>query len=164
MRRLRSGEAIAGIAGILLFALTFFDWFGTRTVYETNLLPAVSSLGPSQFNAWQALDLVPVFLMVTTATSSIAASLRFSDGSRRVLVGVDALVAILGLASVALITVQIIDPPVFAHFAGARFEGVARYPAYLALLAAAVVALGGLLALREAEAPFFGRSPDPALT
>src|SRR3954462_11056125 len=100
MRRLRAGEGIAGSAGILLFVLMFFDWFGTRTVYETNLLPAVSYFGPSQFTAYQALDLVSVFLMVTSATSLIALTLRLSDEPRRVLVGIGVLTAILGLASV----------------------------------------------------------------
>jgi NADPH:quinone reductase-like Zn-dependent oxidoreductase len=89
------------------------------------LLIAVSSLGPTRFNAWQALDLVPVLLMVT---------------------------------------VQIVDPPAFAHIAGVSFEGAVRYPAYLALIAAAVVGLGGLLALREAETPFLSRLPDPTPT
>lgn len=147
--RLRSGEGLAGVAAIVLFPLTFLYWFGTKTVYETNLLYAISDLGPSQRSCWEALNFIPLFLTVTTIGALTAVALRVFGGPGRLLLAADALVAMLGAVSAMLIFGRIINPPVFDHVAGARFEGAVRYPAYLALISAAVVASGGLVALRE---------------
>ncbi len=151
LKMIRSGEGIAGSAGVLLFASMFLDWFGTKNVVEPNsLLIYLNVVGPHALNAWQALDFVPLVIMITTTTALMAYVMRFGGAPRRVLALTDASVALLGLVSVCLIVDQIINPPVIREVAGlARLEGTASIPIYLSLALAAAVALGALIALRE---------------
>jgi len=150
LSKLRGGEGIAGGAAILLFISMFLDWFGKEVVYETGLLNRIVPGGPKTMNAWQALDFVPLVLLITIATALMATAMRLGDVPPRVLALTNAVVACLGLLATGSIAKQITDPPVLERLAGARIEGAALFPIYLALLLAAVVALGGLMAVREA--------------
>jgi hypothetical protein len=58
-------------------------------------------------------------------------------------------VAILGIVSVLLILFRIVDPPNFGSEGIQQFEGTAQLPMFLALAAAAGIAFGGCLAMRE---------------
>jgi hypothetical protein len=55
----------------------------------------------------------------------------------------------LGLVSVLLIVVRIVDPPVFDVEPTITTEGAVQFPIYPALLAAAGIAYGGFRAMRE---------------
>jgi hypothetical protein len=151
----RSGEGIAGSAALLLFISTFLNWFGTKTVQEPNdLLIYLSLFGPHALNAWQALDFVPLVVLITTTTAVMGFVMRFGGAPRRVLAQTDAAAAILGFVSACLIADQIINPPVIREVAGvARLEGTASTPIYLSLALAAAVVLGALIALRELGFP-----------
>ena len=155
LRVIRSGEGIAGIAALLLFISTFLNWFGTKTVQEpNNLLIYLNLVGPRALNAWQALEFVPLVIVITTTTALMAFVMRFGGAPRRVLAQTDASVALLGFVSVCLIVDQIVNPPVIREVAGeARLEGTASIPIYLSVALAAAVALGAVIALRELGFP-----------
>jgi hypothetical protein len=64
-------------------------------------------------------------------------------------------VAVLGIVSVLLILFRILDPPNFGSFreiwGTVTIEGTVQFPIFLALLAAAGIACGGCLAMREED-------------
>jgi hypothetical protein len=63
------GEKIAGISAILLFVFMFFDWFGVKLSNTSNLLFAIQSIEPGE-SAWEALEYIPIVLVITTSPRS----------------------------------------------------------------------------------------------
>ncbi|HKI66478.1 MAG TPA: hypothetical protein VJ989_04350 [Solirubrobacterales bacterium] len=146
--RLSNGERIAVVSAILLCAFMLFHWFDVKAVNASPLLFAIQSVLPGK-NAWQALEVIPVVLLITILGTLAVAVLRLTNSLRKDSAPVNAVVAILGLASVLLILYRIIDPPVFDVEPTITLEGAVQFPIFLALAAAAGVAFGGFLALRE---------------
>jgi hypothetical protein len=146
--RLNNGEWISGISAILLFALMFFDWFGIKAINNSNLLFAVQGVGPGK-NAWEALEYIPIVLVVTIIATLVVAGLRLANAVRKPRFSVNGLVAVLGLLSMLLIIFRIVDPPYFGTDETVTFEGAVQLPVFLALSAAAGIAFGACLAMRE---------------
>lgn len=146
--RLRAGERIACISAILLFVFMFFHWFGVKAVNTSNLLFDVRAGGAGK-DAWDALDYTPTVLLITILAALAVAALRVTNSLRKDSLPVNAAVAILGLASVALIVYRIIDPPIFYVEPTVTFEGAVQLPIFLALAATAGIAYGGFRAMRE---------------
>jgi hypothetical protein len=146
--RLSNGERIAVVSAILLCAFMLFHWFDVKAVNTSPLLFAIQSVLPGK-NAWQALEVIPVVLLITILGTLAVAVLRLTNSLRKDSAPVNAVVAILGLASVLLILYRIIDPPVFDVEPTITLEGAVQFPIFLALAAAAGVAFGGFLAMRE---------------
>lgn len=147
--RLSTGEKIAGVAAILLFIFMFFDWF---TVSASNGFISVSVGG----SAWDALDWIPIFLMITIIAAVGVAVVRLSDAVFEPSVSMNAVVAVLGIVSVLLILYRIIDPP------SSGVDGINVDPAvgiFLGLIAAAGIAYGGYRAMQE-EGTSFGDVGD----
>src|SRR6266516_155806 len=108
--RLSTGEKIAGISAILLFIFMFFDWFGVEVSGAGGFSGSVPGAGGS---AWDALDFIPIVLMVTVIAAIAMAVLRLSDATVEPIVPMSILVTVLGAISVLLILFRIIDPPSF---------------------------------------------------
>src|ERR1700753_117731 len=70
--RLRTGEAIYLVAAILLFVLMFFTWYGVTMAGESEVVSLIVHGG----DAWQTLEVLPLFLMLTIAVAVGAALLR----------------------------------------------------------------------------------------
>lgn len=153
LSRLSRGERIAVISAIFLFVFMFFHWLGVKAVNTSNLLFAIEAGGPGK-SAWEALDYIPTVLLVTILATLAVAGLRVTNTLRKDAVPVNAVVAILGLASVLLILYRIFDPPVFYVEPTITFEGAVQFPIYLALLAAIGIAYDGFRALREEGVSF----------
>jgi uncharacterized membrane protein len=148
LSRLSNGEKIASVSAILLFVSMFFHWFGVKAVNTSNLLFAIQSVEPGK-SAWEALDYIPVVLVVTIVATLAMAALRLASAVRRPAIAMDAAVAILGVVSVLLILYRIADPPVFRVEPTITSEGAAQWPIFFALFAAAGIACGGCLGMRE---------------
>lgn len=153
LSRLSRGEWIAVISAIFLFVFMFFHWFGVKAVNTSNLLFAIEAGGQGK-SAWEALDYIPTVLLVTILATLAVAGLRVTNTLRKGAVPVNAVVAILGLASVLLILYRIFDPPVFYVEPTITFEGTVQFPIYLALLAAVGIVYGGFRAMREEGVPW----------
>lgn len=76
--RLSNGEKIASSSAILLFILMFCHWFGVKAVNTSNLLFAVQAVGPEK-SAWEALDYIPIVLVVTIVSTLAVATLRLTS-------------------------------------------------------------------------------------
>jgi hypothetical protein len=146
--RLSNGERIAGISAILLFVFMFFHWFGVKVVNTSNLLPFFGGGGPGK-SAWDALDYIPIVLVIAILATLAVAALRLTNAVHRPPIPLNAVVATLGIASVALVLFRIVNPPIFAVGRTLTIEGTVQLPIFLALAAAAGIAFGGCLAMRE---------------
>lgn len=146
--RLSNGERIASASALLLFTFMFFHWFGVKAVNTSPFLFDVRGGGAGK-SAWEALDYIPVVLTITIAATLVAGALRVMNAVRRPSILLDAMIAILGIVSAALILLRIVDPPVFYVEPTIRTEGAAQLPIFLALFAAAGIACGGLQAVWE---------------
>jgi hypothetical protein len=151
--RLTYGERIAGVSAISLFAFMFFDWFGTKTSDDSFGLFNVSR------SAWEALDFIPIVLLVTITITlyetGVRVALRFAAPTNVV-------VTLLGVLSAALILYRMVIPPNFGSeesvWGTVTYEGTLQEPIFLALAAAIGIAYGGLRAMREETA---SSSPPP---
>ena len=143
--RLSNGQRIASISALLLFVLMFLDWFGTKSSVDSF---GLFSVGRS---AWEALDYIPVVLLIAIVAVLAVAALSLADAISRASTLANAVIAILGFVSASLILFRIIDPPNFGSFATTfgpvTYEGTVRSPMFLALLAAVGIAFGGCWAM-----------------
>ncbi len=146
------GELIAGVSAILLYVSTIYDWFGTKLSAESAL-----NLFSDNRSAWDTLDYIPGILLIAVFAALFAVTIRLVNPAKPKLLRVDAAVAILGIVSTLLILFRIVDPPSFGSvgtsfsdgFGTSTVEATAQTPIFVALAAAAGIAVGGCLAMSE---------------
>ena len=140
--RLRSGEAISLVAAIGLFVLMFVDWWEVGTGTETGSLVAVNLFDRGQ-DAWQALEVIPLFLMLAIVVAVGAAILRLSGSEWKPVIPPSAAVCVLGILAAVLILIRIISPPgPEGAFAELAFESTLKLPIFLALAPSQQVGVG----------------------
>jgi len=152
--RLRAGEAIALVAAILLFALMFFDWFGTKATTSAETLGGVVT-GTGGGSAWDTLEVIPLFLMLAIVVTVGAAILRLSGSDWKPAIPPAAVICVLGLLAALLILIRIIDPPgPTGALSELAFESTLKPPIFLALAAALGIAYGGWRTMGEEGTSF----------
>ncbi len=154
--KLSMGERIAAVSAILLFVFMFFDWFGVEISGVPGFSGDVSGSGGS---AWDALDVIPIFLMLAIVAAIGVAVIRLTDADIELPVSLNAIVAVLGGFAVLLILFRIIFPPDFGSFGGVEVDATLKLGVFLGLLASAGIAYGGYSAMRE-EGMTFGDTAD----
>ncbi len=143
-RGLRVGEAIYLVAAIMLFILMFFDWFGFGIGQEPGVAGELNLFTHGQ-DAWQALEVTPIFLMLAIAVAVGAALLRLSGSDWKPAIPPGAAVCVLGGLAALLILIRMVDPPGpgAPALAGSEIHTTLRLPIFLALAAALGIAYGG---------------------
>ncbi len=136
-----------------LFVLMFVTWFGSEVTGQTEGIP-FNGLGTGG-NAWQSLEVIPLFLMLAIAVAIGAALLRLAGSEWKPAVPADAAVAVLGGLATLLILFRIIFPPGFGNIGGISINATLKVGVFLALAAALGIAYGGYRAMRE-EGDSFG--------
>ncbi len=165
--RLRSGEAIALISAILLFVLMFFTWFGAKATTGGEPLGGVIT-GAAGGNAWQTLEVIPLFLMLAIVVAVGAALLRVTGSDWKPAIPPGAAVCVLGMLASLLILIRIISPPgPSGAFSELGMESTLRLPVFIAFVAALGIAYGGWRAMGQEGTSFGGiakrlESPRPA--
>lgn len=154
--KLSTGEKIAAVSAILLFVFMFFDWFGVEISGVPGFSGDVSGSGGS---AWDALDVIPIFLMLAIVAAIGVAVIRLTDADIELPVSLNSIVAALGGFAVLLILFRIIFPPDFGSFGGVEVDATLKLGIFLGLLASAGIAYGGYSAMRE-EGVTFGDTAD----
>ena len=147
LNRLSSGWRISGGSAILLFVFMFFRWYGISV--QSNLLGYLS-LFDDGGNAWQTLDVLPIFLALVIAVTVGATLLRLSRLNWEPPVSPGVAVCVLGGFAALLILIRIVFPPGL----GGKFESYTidvnlKAGIFLALAAACGIAYGGYRAMRE---------------
>ena len=163
--RLRSGEILAGIGAVVLFVVLFLDWF------EPAVQPRVTEtsgrvIGPEQHLAgWTSLGwvMLVVLLAVIVLAVWLAASTVFAGTvSQPVAAGV-LLSAASALALGALVMrVFVVQPGLGIGLPNDLVD--VRYPAYLGIVALAVVVVGAWRSMADerTDAPESAYEPPPA--
>jgi hypothetical protein len=147
--RLRTGEIVAGIGGLALLLFMFFDWFGggveisaggTEDVPGLGEVPTEPKVEETGLSAWDSLQDFSGFLIALTAVSAVALAALAAAGKRIRLGGLPRgeVTATLGALAVALILWRMLANP-----------GDLKIGIFLGLIAAAAIAAGALMALRE---------------
>lgn len=155
--RLSTGEKISAVSAILLFIFMFFDWFGVEVSGVPGFSGSVSGSGGG--SAWDALDVIPLFLMLAIVVAIGVAVIRLTDADIEPPISMNAIVAAVGGLAVLLIVFRIIFPPDFGSFGGVSVDATLKLGIFLGLLAAAGIAYGGYSAMRE-EGATFGDAAD----
>jgi hypothetical protein len=153
---LSTGEKISAASAILLFVFMFFDWFGVEISGVPGFSGDVSGSGGS---AWDALDVIPLFLMLAIVVALAVAVIRLTDADVEPPISMNSVVAALGGLAVLLILYRIVFPPDFGSFGGVTVDATLKLGIFLGLLAAAGIAYGGYKAMRE-EGASFGDAAD----
>jgi hypothetical protein len=153
VNKLNTGEKIAGASAVLLFVFMFFDWFGVEISGEGGTVSFGSGAGGS---AWDALDFIPIVLVVTIVVALINVFLRLSDSDYEPPISMNVAVAVLGGLSTLLVLYRIIDPPGFGTFGGVSVDATLELGIFLGLIAAAGIAYGGYRGMQEEGATFSG--------
>ena len=151
--KLNTGEKIAGVSAVLLFIFMFFTWFGVEVSGSEGFSGSVPGAGGS---AWDALDFIPIILVVTIVVALINVFLRFSDSEYEPPVSMNVAVTVLGCLSVLLVLFRIIDPPSFGSFGGVSVDGTLEFGIFLGLISAAGIAYGGYRGMQEEGTTFSG--------
>jgi hypothetical protein len=127
LRRLRAGEWIAALSGVVLLVSLFLPWYGAGADGDAS--------------GWEALAAVDIALALVAAFGVSLLVITASQRVPAVPIALSAIVTIVGLIGVVLVLIRLADTP--GGFDG-RELGV-----WLGLLAAIGIVAGGGLAMRD---------------
>jgi hypothetical protein len=151
--KLNTGEKIAGVSAVLLFIVMFFDWFGVEVSDSGGFSGTVPGAGGS---AWDALDFIPIVLVIAIVIALVNVFLRLSDSDYEPPVSMNVAVAVLGGLSTLLVLFRVIDPPGFGSFGGVSVDATLEFGIFLGLITAAGIAYGGYRGMQEEGSSFSG--------
>ena len=155
LRKLSRGERISAASAVLLFVSMFLDWFGAKVAGVPGFSGSVEGGG---YSAWEALEVIPVFLMLAIVLALGVALVRLLDADLEPAVSLNAFVAAAGGLAFLLILYRIVDPPGFG-LAGVGVDTTLKLGAFLGLVTAGGIAYGGWSAMRD-EGLTFGDAAD----
>jgi hypothetical protein len=147
--KLSTGEKVSAVSAVLLFIFMFFDWFSVEVSGGNGILSA--SAGGS---AWDALDYIPIFLVITIVAAIGVAVVRLTETPFEPAISVNAVIAVLGGISFLLILYRIVDAPGAGTFPGVSVDVSPAVGIFLGLIAAAGIAYGGYRAMQEEGSSF----------
>jgi hypothetical protein len=144
LSRLRAGEVIAGIGGVLLLVFVFaLKWYGlSMPVAEGHVgLP-----GSTSWTGWEELVVARWLLLLTGICAVLLAYFQAARRAPALPAALSVIVTVLGvLSTIALVARVLIAPPGLAAVGSLeRLTG-----AYLGLLAALAIAFGGFASMRQ---------------
>jgi hypothetical protein len=150
LSKLRRGELIAAIGGIvLLITLFFLDWYAVDVNIGT---PFGDIGGGAEFGAWDGQGFTGTIANLVILAAAIAAvGLAVITATSRTValpVAASALTAGLGIGAVVMVVLRMLFQPGENEFIELRF-GI-----WLALISAAMIAYGGWDAMREEGTSF----------
>jgi hypothetical protein len=148
--KLRRGELIAAVGGIvLLFSMFFLDWYAGGANVST---PFGGNSVETGFGAWDGQGFTGTIADLVILAAAIAAvGLAVVTATSRTValpVAASALTAALGIAAVVMVLLRMVFQPGPNEFIELRF-GI-----WLALISSAVIAYGGWEAMREEGTSF----------
>ena len=155
IEKLGRGEKIIGVSAVALFIFMFFDWFSVSISGGDGAF--AGSVGSG--NAWEVLDNIPIFLVITILAALAVVVLRLIDSNFEAPTFANTVVAALGAVSVLLILFRIVDTPGGGSFGGVSVDVSPAFGIFISLIAAAGIAYGGYLAMKD-EGTSFGDVAD----
>jgi hypothetical protein len=148
LSRLGRGEMIAGISGLALIIIMFLNWWSVPGVADvTGFAEEFGITVPdANLNAWQAHSFNDIIWFITALAAAGLALLAATQTRVNLPIAASAIVTALGVLSLILIVIRLIDPP----------GGLSReYGVWLGLIAILGITYGGWSAMQE-EGTSFG--------
>jgi hypothetical protein len=144
LRRLRVGEWITALSGIVLLVSLFLPWYGNEALFARD---------PTEtYSAWRSLAVIDVVLALIAAAAVGFALITAAQRLPAVPLTFNVFLTFAGLLGVLLVLIRVIDLPEIA---------VGRMPAlWLGLAGALGILVGSLVALRDDRASRPGRPTD----
>lgn len=143
VKRLRTGDYVAGIGGLVLFCSLFAPWYDYP-------------LGEGTSDGWRSLQFIDLFLLATALLAMAIPLVTAAKDSPAVPVALDVISTFVAFLATILVLVRVISP---AHLAGDPAAG-RSWGLWLALLAVLVTLAGAWLALRDEDAPGLREPPE----
>jgi len=140
--KLRLGEAIAAASAVALFVVMFFGWYGIE-VPKGVQGEASRGLTEVTASAWEAFDFLDAVLLLVLVVALAPAVLSVVRRTPALPVAASVFTAALGIIATLLVALRILDQPGPNELVGVELG------AFLGLLAAAGIAAGGWLSLRD---------------
>lgn len=150
------GEKISAGSAILLFVFMFFRWYGLEAAERPNLLFELR-LFEEGGNAWQTLEMIPIFLALVIAVTVGVAVRRLIGRNWKPSLPPGAVVCFSGVIAACLILIRIVFPPdLGGDVEGFSFEATLEVGIFLSLAAACGIVYGGYRATKEEGGSFSG--------
>lgn len=147
MRRLRDGELLAAAGGLGLFVASLLPWYRIAT----HMAP-LDRIAADR-SAWQAFAVLDVVLALLALVPLVLVVAQATRESPSLPVALSVLSTAAGGLAVVLIAWRLLDQP------GPNDLADVRWGAWLGLLSALVIALGGWRSTRQEHVP--GAPPAP---
>jgi hypothetical protein len=145
-RRLRIGEWIVGLGGVLLLAATFVNWFEIDG-------------GEASRTAWEAFTVIDLMLALTAGMAIGVAVMAAAHNSPAVPLALASLLALVGLITTIVVVVRAIALPDLGGGDVAAAAGL-----WLGLGAIVLTTLGAFAAMRDERFPRGARVEVPVET
>jgi hypothetical protein len=142
--RLRQGEKIAAIAGILLLVFMFLPWYGLGG--QLGQFGDAAGID-TDVSAWGAFDLLDLLLFLIAAVAIAQAVLTASQNSPALPISANVITTAAGGLGTLLILYRILNQP------GPNDVIDVKYGVFLGLLACAAIAYGGFKAMQDETTP-----------
>jgi hypothetical protein len=149
MRKLRTGEIVAGVAAVLLLIVMFLDWYGV--------------LGLASANAWEAFGVVDLVLALVVVLGLATLASQVVGRGPALPVALEVITSTVALIALLLVAYRIVNQP------GPNDLVDVKLGAWLGLLATAGVFWGAWKAMSDERprpadppAPEPERRPTPA--
>ena len=126
LRRLRAGEWIAGLSGLVLLVALFLPWYGDDAGTRTG---------------WQSLGALDVVLALVALAALSIPVVTAIERVPAVPLALQSLTALVGLLAVVLVLIRVLNMP---DWATGREWGL-----WVALAATIAIVVGGLIAMRD---------------
>ena len=108
LSRLRQGELVAGLGGVVLLVVMFLDWYAAGGQTEFQGQDIEISLG---FNAWQAFSITDLILALTAVAGVGLAVLTAARRSPALPVAASVITTALGALATLLVLYRILNQP-----------------------------------------------------
>jgi hypothetical protein len=163
LRRLRAGEWLVGISGLVLFVALFLPWYD---IQEGIAFGPVDAFDASA-SAWDSFAVLDVLLAICALGGMAVVIVTAIHSTPAVPLALQSLLTILALVLVALVAFRLIDPPDVSFVEGGgrlvreQVNDVSRGAgAWLGLAGTLGLVVGGLVAMRDERLTRGGRHTD----
>ncbi|MEO8687174.1 MAG: hypothetical protein ABI611_03015 [Solirubrobacteraceae bacterium] len=142
LSRLRPGDILAGVGGVVLLVVMFLDWYaagGSTEIQGQNLKISIG------FNAWEAFSVTDLILALTALSGIALAVLTAGRRSPALPVAAGVITTTLGALATLLVFYRILNQPGPNEFVEVKLG------AFLGFLAVLAVAVGGYRATQDED-------------
>jgi hypothetical protein len=146
LRRLRAGEWIAALSGVLLLVSLFVPWYDRGPV-ACIALAGVECPNPDRFTAWESFSLIDVVLALVALFALAVWVVTATQRTAAIAIAMDAVLVPLGVMATVIVVIRLSSLPDLGPHVG-RAVGV-----YLALAGALGISVGAWLAMRNERSP-----------